>query len=118
MLEFGESIYYIDLKAFDTAISIKYAKSETTTETEEKLTFDENGRVKLHEKYTKSIPKSKEIDPTKYDLLKSLLDYIIDYNEISDDTLGAERALTQTPFPFKLAFNTLYSQGIIKEEEK
>ncbi len=117
MLEFGESIYYIDLKAFDTAISINYGKSETTTETEEKSTIDEKGNVKLVEKYSKTTPKSKEIDATKYDLLKTLLEYIIDYDEISDDTLGAERALGQTPFPFKLAFNTLYNQGIIKEKK-
>lgn len=117
MLEFGDSIYYIDLKAFDKAITVTHGKGETTTDTEEKTTLDENGKVKLLEKYSRITPKTKEIDATKYDLLKTLLEYIIDYDEVSDDTLGAERALSQTPFPFKLAFNTLYNEGIIKEKK-
>lgn len=117
MLEFGDSVYYIDLKAFDKAITVTLGKNETTTDTEEKTTLDENGNVKLIEKYSRTTPKSKEIDATKYDLLKTLLEYIIDFEDVSDDALGAERALLQTPFPFKLAFNTLYNEGIIKEKK-
>jgi len=117
MLEFGDAIFYIDLKAFDKAITVVNGKTESVTDTEEKTTMDENGKLKLLEKYSRTTPRSKEIDATKYDLLKTLLEYIIDYDELSDDTLGADRALAQTPFPFKLAFNTLYNEGIIKEKK-
>ena len=117
MLEFGDSIFYIDLKAFDKAITIIDGKSNTVTETEEKTTLDEKGKLKLSEKFSRTIPRGKEIDATKYDLLKTLIEYIIDYDENFDDTLGADRALSQTPFTFKLAFNTLYNEGIIKEKK-
>lgn len=117
MLEFGDAIYYIDLKAFDKAITVTLGKGETTTDTEEKTTIDEEGKVKMVEKYSRTTPKTKEIDATKYDLLKTLLEYIIDFQDESDDTLGAERAFAQTPFAFKLAFNTLYNEGIIKEKK-
>lgn len=117
MLEFGDTIFYIDLKAFEKAITIINGNLETVTDTEEKTTLDEKGKIKLHEKYSRTSPKVNEIDPTKYDLLKTFIEYLIDYNEILDDTLGTDRALAQTPFAFKLAFNTLYNEGIIKEKK-
>lgn len=117
MLEFGDSIYYIDLKAFDKAITVTIGKNETTTDTEEKTTLDENGKITLVEKYARTTPKTKEIDAVKYELLKTFIEYIIDFDDVSDDTLGAERALNQTPFSYKLAFNTLYNEGIIKEKK-
>lgn len=117
MIEFGDTIFYIDLNAFDKAITISNGKSNNVLETEEKVTSDGFGQMTLREQYNRTIPKGKEIDATKYDLLKTLLEYIIDYDEISDDTLGADRALSLTPFPFKLAFNTLYNEGIIKEKK-
>lgn len=116
MLEFGDTFYYIDLKAFDKAIAITHNKDETNTDIEEKITLNEKGEPILTEKFLKTTPKIKEIDAIKYDLLKNFLDYIIDYEEISDDTYGADGALDKTSFSFKLAFNTLYNENIIKEK--
>lgn len=117
MLEFGDSFFYIDLKALDKAITFTTGKGETSTESEEKTMLDENGKIVSIEKYSKTVPKTKEIDPIKYDLLKMFIEYIIDYDDVSDDTLGSERALSSTPLPFKIAFNTLYNEGIIKEKK-
>ena len=118
MLEFGDSIYYLDLKAFDKAITVITGKGEQTTETEQKVTTDATGTITLTENYTKVVPKSKEIDGAKYDLLKTFIEYIIDNEDISDDTLGADRALSAAPFAYKIVFNTLISEGIIKEKNQ
>jgi hypothetical protein len=114
MLEFGDSNYYIDINAFEKAIVIKKDANEVLVETEEKITLGMNNEVITTEKFTRSIPKVIEIDSTKYDLLKTFIDYIIDAEDVSDDTLGADRALAQTSFAYKLAFNTLEKENIIK----
>jgi len=61
--------------------------------------------------------RGKEIDAPKYDILKTMLEVLLDYEEDADTDLGAERALSTTPLSHKLAFNTLYKYGILKETE-
>jgi hypothetical protein len=42
----------------------------------------------------------------------------MDGTEETDDTsLGAERALDKTSLSFKIAFNTLFTYGVLKEQE-
>lgn len=117
MIEFGDSVYYLDLKAFDKAITLSDGNQKTTTEKEYKKTTTEDGSSTIIEEYEKTTPRSKEVDGTKYDLLKTCIEYIIDSEEVSDDSLGADRALSEASFGYKLVFNTLYKEGIIKEKE-
>jgi len=117
MLEFGDSLYFLDLKAFDKAITLsEYGKGKTQIDKELKQTLNEEGKVVMTEVYEKTVSASKEIDGAKYELLKSLIEFIIDYSDDSDDTLGADRALQQMPLGFKIVFNTLLNEGIIKEK--
>jgi len=116
MIEFGTSVYYIDLKAFDKAVTLPEGKATPTTEKEYKMTTVEGGPI-TSEEYTRVSPKGREIDGIKYDLLKTFIEYIIDSEEVADDSLGADRALSETSFAYKLVFNTLYKEGIIKEKE-
>jgi hypothetical protein len=119
MLEFGDSVFYIDMKAFDKAITIiDGTKDEVSTETEQKTTLNEEGKIVVSEIFERNSPRSKEIDATKYDLLKTFIEYIIDYQDETDDTLGADRALAQMPFGYKLVFNTLKKENILKEKEQ
>ena len=119
MLEFGDSIFYIDLKAFDKAITIIDGKNpeDVTVETEQKTTLNEKGEIVISEVFERTTPRSKEIDATKYDLLKTFIEYVIDYEGESDDTLGADRALSQSPLGYKIVFNTLLKENIIKQKE-
>lgn len=119
MLEFGDSIYYIDIKAFDKAITLQDVnKTKTISEKEFKTILDSDGKVIGQEIIEKTIPQNKEIDAAKYDLLKTFVEYIIDYSDETDDTLGSDRALSQTSLGYKIVFNTLIQQGIIKEKEQ
>lgn len=117
MLEFGDSAYYIDMKALENAIIAKNTNGETTQETERKTFYDANNVPISYEIYTRTTPKHKEIDVTKYDLLKTFIEYVIDYEDDGDDTLGSARAFDQTPLGYKIVFNTLLKEGIIKEKK-
>ena len=50
-------------------------------------------------------------------MIRELIDVVLSHDEDGDTSLGAERVLSQTPLSFKIAFNTLYEYGIIKEKE-
>lgn len=115
MLEFGDSIYYFDLNALDKAITLTDG-NETVTETEQKTTFHEAEEPVMVEVFEKTLRVGKEINAVKYDLLKSFIEYIMDYDEVQDTTLGAQKALDETPLGYKIVFNTLLREKIIKEE--
>ena len=118
MLEFGNSVFYIDLKAFDKAITIQESdKNQIPMDFEKKTILNENNQVVATEFYERKSQQGKEIDAVKYDLLKTFVEYIIDYVDETDDTLGADRALAQTPLGYKIVFNTLLKENIIKEKE-
>jgi hypothetical protein len=118
MIEFGGIIYYIDIDALDKAITPKGSKpTDMVTLFEKKEVFGPDGvsnGVELNE--TKSV-RGKEIDGPKYDVIRMMIEVLIDYDEETDTTMGVDRALGKTPLSVKLAFNTLYNYGILKEKE-
>lgn len=118
MIEFGGVLYYIDLDAFESAISSQKASEEDAVFSTETITKkDGNGDVQYVKKVVTSGPKVKEVDITKFEIIRNLLDVILDYDDESDTSLGADRALEKTSLSYKLAFNTLFEYGIIKEKE-
>jgi hypothetical protein len=57
-----------------------------------------------------------DLDSTKYDILRMLIDVIMDdMDDEPDDTLGTERALNKKPLSYRIAFNTLKQYNILKE---
>lgn len=119
MIEFGDSIYYIDIKALDKAITIHDGKKEkNVVDKEIKQTLNDKGEVVLSEYFERVTQQTREIDAAKYDLLKTFIEYIIDYDGDSDDALGSDRALSQTSLGYKIVFNTLINEGILKEKEQ
>jgi hypothetical protein len=119
MLEFGNSIYIIDVDAFDTAITISTAKDgqQPLSDIEKKTTLNGDGTISFIEVVEKAYGKTKEIDAVKYDLLKLFIEYLMEYDEPTDDSLGVDRALAKAPLGYKIIFNTLLQQGILKEME-
>ena len=118
MLEFGDSIYYLDLKAFDNAITIvRPSKDKKVTETETKVIYDGGNNLIGSEVIERNTQQSKEIDVAKYDMLKTFIEYIIDHNEETDDSLGSDRALGQQSLGYKIVFNTLIKEGILVEKD-
>ena len=54
------------------------------------------------------------INAPKYEILRLMLEVVLNDNEIVDDSLGI-RALRNSTIPFKLTLNTLINYNIIKE---
>jgi hypothetical protein len=118
MIEFGGILYYIDVNALDKAITPTNVKpTDKITMTETKVVKNGEGVIIGTEEVQTSSLRGKEIDGAKYDIIRMMLETLIDYDEETDDSLGADRALEKTPLAYKLAFNTLYNYGILKEKE-
>jgi hypothetical protein len=119
MIEFGGTIYYIDISAFDKVITpVGFKPTDTITSTETKITKDGSGDIITIEEFSTSSLRGKEIDAAKFEVIRTMLDVVLDYGDDESDTsLGSERALEKTPLSFKIAFNTLINYGIIKEKE-
>ena len=118
MIEFGGVIYYIDVNALDKAITPPSVKpTDKVTLTETKTVRNEKGELIGTETVETTSLRGKEIDGAKYDIIRMMLEVLIDYDEETDDSLGVDRALDKTPLSYRVAFNTLYNYGILKEKE-
>ena len=118
MIEFGGIFYYIDLSALDKTLAPAGSKPTDLIKTiEKKITKDGDGNIISFEEYEVSTPRGREIDTGRFEVIRTMLEIILDYQDESDTSLGAERALDKTPLSYRLAFNTLYNYGILKEKE-
>ena len=117
MIEFGGTIYYIDIDALDKAITPSGVKTtDKIKEVQTTTTTDAVGNSIVEQIETTRL-RGKEIDGAKYDILRMMIEVLIDYQEEIDDTLGSERAFEKTNVAYKIAFNTLFNYGILKEKE-
>jgi hypothetical protein len=116
MIEFGGIYYYIDLDTLEKIITIQPEEGEyhTSIETTTKTFVD--GTIETTTVQA-SLPKMKELDAAKYDIIRNCIDIILDSDDQGDSALGAESALEQMPMAYKVAFNTLYKYEIIKEQD-
>lgn len=118
MISFGNTTYYIDFRAIDQLISgEKSHKAQEIIDVETMETFDAEGDLESKIITTSKYNKPKEVDPTRYDLIRLMLDVILSNTDQEDETLGASRVLEKMPLSYKLAFNSLIEFGIIKEKE-
>lgn len=118
MIEFGGSIYYIDVEALEDTIKLDYkVNKEDVVEIKEVTNTDVKTGNQTHEVTKKITERGREIDATKYDILRLMIEILMDGTEdTEDDSLGAERALDKTSLGYKIAFNTLLNYGILKEK--
>jgi hypothetical protein len=115
ILEFGGVAYYLDfdglqniLKPDEDLESGEIEESETTT------TYIQGG-IEKTEVTVRKYHKGREIDISKYETYRSLVEILLTYQDDGDDSLGPERSLSSSPLPFKIAFNTLVKYGILRE---
>jgi len=119
LLKIGNEVYIIDFEAIDKLIGGEPEFKEDFQEESETVFYYqiEAKKEKLVQKQEtiKKFKKGKEIDLTKYELVKTLIDILISNNDEVDDALGFERAIGNMPISFKLAFNTLKYYRILKK---
>ena len=117
-LEFGGSVYYIDLNSFDKLLTIDgLLEPKNVLETETTVTYSDKDKPLEKTVTTRESQKNKEINIATYETVRMLLEIVLTYSEGEevDDTLGAQRALQASTLSFKIAFNTLLRYNIIKE---
>jgi len=116
MLTIAGISYSIDFDVLDKILTLQETTlSKEVEETETKEVYDSENKFVGKEILTKRYIKGKEIDGTKYEVIRFLIEMIFSNNEEFDDTLGLDRALSNTSIGFKISFNTLLDMGIIKE---
>ncbi len=116
MLTIAGINYVLDFKTLDTVLTLEQNLStKEMEETETKEVYDSENKFVGKEILTKKFIKGKEIDATRYEIIRFLIEMIFSNNEDFDDTLGLDRALSNTNLGFKISFNTLIDLGIIKE---
>ncbi len=117
MIEFGGIIYQLDLEAFEEAIKIKGEDpKDIIIEKVIKTYTDENDKITGSEILETFRERGVDIDTTKYELLRMLVDVVMDdLDDEPDTTLGIDRALSKKPLSYRIAFNTLKNYNILKE---
>lgn len=87
MLKILNEHYYLDLDAIDKYIQIDNESSEVTMDT--------------------------HVSITKYEIIKLMLEVIMDDMEGVDETLGGKSS--ELPISFKIAFNTLLNKKLLNK---
>ena len=116
ILEIGGVAFYIDFDSIESILTSKDddLSAKQVEETETKTTYIAGG-VEKTEVTVKQYHKGREVDLSRYDTYRMLIEILLTYNEEIDDTLGTEMALQDATIPFKIAFNTLVKYGVLKE---
>ena len=94
MLSIFNEQYFIDIDKVDKYVQIEQEKKEIPVN--EKNVDDPNGNT---------------ISIVKYELLKLMLEVVMDGHDSIDEKMGIKS--TELSIPFKLAFNTLLNKKII-----
>ena len=116
MLTIAGISYSIDFDVLDKILTLQETTlTKEVEDTEIKEVYDSENKFVGKEVLKKQYIKGKEIDGTKYEIIRFLIEMIFSNNEEFDDTLGLDRALSSTSIGFKISFNTLLDMGIIKE---
>jgi len=92
MLEFLGENYYVDINEIENSVSFE---STTKDETEE-------------------IIKEQQISLTKWEVIKMMLEVVLSESDTVDEKLG-RHSTSDITIPFKIAFNTLLMNKIIKK---
>lgn len=116
MIAFGDKYYYLDLAAINKVVESK--SKENKEDVEQTIHQDGAGNVIQSETVTIKRAKQREVDAIKYEMIRTCIDVIIDFDPEEDVKLGTERYFEKAPVSYKMAFNTLIREGILIETDK
>jgi hypothetical protein len=87
MLTLFNEHYYLDISEIEDQVNLA-------------PTTDESGKTEQH------------ISVVKYEMIKTMIEVLITEREDADEALGPKTAVS---LPYKLAFNTLLNNGVLKK---
>ena len=102
LLEIGGKEYFIDVDALSTSVCVD-------NPSEREVPSDNDVEMGTEDKEY-----GLKIDVAKYEVYRDLITTVLSTNDIIDDKMGM-MGLNSLPIPFKLSFNTLLVNRIIKE---
>jgi hypothetical protein len=115
MLEIGGKIFVLDFDNMEKIIILddryENKKEKITTITE---STDSDGKTTKVTEVTEH-PKQKQVDASKYETIRLLLEVLFSDLTVFDDSLGFDRAMAGSSLAHKITFNTLLDYGILKE---
>lgn len=107
MLKFLGENYYLDINELERQVSIE--KSVLPSSKPKPITDGDGAEIED----LNNVIDDQQISLTRYEAFKSLIDVILTEREELDDSLGLHGAKDLT-IPFKISFNTLLINNIIK----
>lgn len=121
MLEFGDSIYYLDIEAFEKAVSEKQSSTtldQSVVSLEEKEIFNGEGIREKLETIKNISPNARAINAIKYDMLRTFIEYLVDYTDVDPESLSnPDKFFDETSLGYKIIFNTLRKEKILKTKD-
>jgi hypothetical protein len=66
---------------------------------------------------TYEIPQGQMVDITKWEMTKAMIETVLNENGIVDEKMGIVKLGEQLSIPFRLSFNTLLINKLVKENE-
>lgn len=115
MLDFGGSVYHLDVERFTTIIKMEHPNGNEIIETSTKEIKDDKDKTITSEVVTTKRERDMYIQQTMYELLREMIDIVLNDADEMDEELGSERALDKMSISYKIAFNTLIHYGILVE---
>lgn len=113
MLDFGGSVYYLNVNKFTDLIKMDHPNGNEIIETTTKEIKDAQGITITSEVVTVKRERDMYIQQTMYELLREMIDIVLNETDEMDEELGSERALDKMSISYKIAFNTLIYYKIL-----
>lgn len=132
-LEFGGNVFYINLESILDVIKIDSSEEINNKPT---IIVEEKSKKPKSKKKPEPIEETNpyypteeemmlfremnsgiQIDVSKWEILRLMIEAIMNLHVEVDDKLGIAGLNNSTPIPFKIAFNTLLKYNVLEEEE-
>lgn len=115
MLDFGGSVYYLNVDKFTELIRMEHPNGNEIIESVTKEIKDEKGKTITSEVVTTKRERDMYIQQTLYELFREMIDIVLNETDEMDEELGSDRALDKMSISYKIAFNTLIHYEILVE---
>lgn len=115
MIKIDKEYYYLDLDAMSDELEKDDSlKAGTMTNTETTVVYGGNNEIESKTIVTNEIPKPKEVDGFKYELLREMIAIVLNV-EMEFDNSKMVSSFNEAPTNFIIAFNTLLKLDILKK---
>jgi hypothetical protein len=115
MLDFGGSVYYLNVDKFTELIRMEHPNGNEIIESVTKEIKNEKGETITSEVVTTKRERDMYIQQTLYELFREMIDIVLNETDEMDEELGSDRALDKMSISYKIAFNTLIHYEILVE---